>query len=184
MITNAQIKDTINDCAKAGHTVSVRDIMYAILCYHVEDPLVAYKSIFGNDSDYCQEYLDTYDNTAMMSFLKTYVEMSLIDSKKKKNCKSGEDITFEENKAYMLNLKKQTEEAMANGDIDKKDGLKILADISVKLNDRFKVASDEIEQRIIVQTKYNAICGKCGSELYIPTKEVLMEKYNLIENNK
>lgn len=184
MITNGQIKDTIDDCLKSGHIVNVRDIMYAILCYHIEDPLVAYKSLFGNDADYCQEYLGTYDNTGSMSFLKTYVEMTLINSGKKKTKAETQDITFEENKAYMLNLKKQTEDAMAAGDIDKKDGLKILTDISTKLNDKFQVSSEEKSQVVQVFTKYNSICSRCGTELYIPTKEELMAKYNLIENNK
>ena len=181
MISNEQIKKTINDCAKANHVVNVRDISYALLCVHFEDSLVAYKCIFGNDYDYNQEYHATYDNTATMSYLKTYVEYNLLNDKKKK--KQSDDISFEENKAYMLKLKKDTEEAMLAGDIDKKDGLKILTDISTKLNDKFSVKEEQQDQIVQVQIKYNAICS-CGREIYIPTKEVLMEEYNLVEKNE
>lgn len=181
MISNEQIKKTINDCTKANHIVNVRDISYALLCLHFEDSLVAYKCIFGNDYDYNQEYHATYDNTATMSYLKTYVEYTLLNDKKKK--KQSEDISFEENKAYMLKLKKDTEEAMFAGDIDKKDGLKILTDISTKLNDKFSVKEEQQDQIVQVQIKYNAICS-CGREIYIPTKEVLMEEYNLVEKNE
>jgi hypothetical protein len=80
----------------------------------------------------------------------------------------------------MLKLKKETEDAMASGEIDKKDGLKILSDISVKLNDKFSVSEEVKEQLIYVNAKYNAIC-ECGRELYIPTKEDLMKEYNLVE---
>jgi hypothetical protein len=180
MISTEQIKQTIADCKKAGHTVSVRDISYVILATHFEDGLVAYKSIFGNDYDYNQEYWNTYDQTASIEYLHSYVEMTLLSEKKAK--KQSEDISFEENKAYMLKLKKDTEDAMANNELEKKDGLKILADLSVKLNDKFKVASDETQQQIYVSCKYNAIC-ECGKEIYIPTKEVLMEKYGLVEKD-
>lgn len=181
MISNEQIKKTIEDCAKANHTVSVRDISYVLLCMHLDDSLVAYKCIFGNDYDYNQEYHATYDQTATMAYLKTYVEFTLLNDKKKK--KANEDISFEENKAYMLNLKRQTEEAMAAGEIDKKDGLKILSDISVKLNDRFSVKDETQDQIVIVNSKYDAVCSRCGAEVSRRpiTKDEAMEMYNLVE---
>ena len=137
MISNEQIKRAIEDCARANHTISVRDISYVLLSMQFDDSLVAYKCIFGNDYDYNQDYHTTYDQTSTMTYLKSYVEFTLLNDKKKKT--KTEDISFEENKAYMLGLKKQTEEAMAAGEIDKKDGLKILADLSVKLNDKFLI---------------------------------------------
>lgn len=181
MISNEQIKRAIEDCARANHTISVRDISYVLLSMQFDDSLVAYKCIFGNDYDYNQDYHATYDQTSTMTYLKSYVEFTLLNDKKKKT--KTEDISFEENKAYMLGLKKQTEEAMAAGEIDKKDGLKILTDISTKLNDKFSV-KDEVQDSIVqVYTKFNAIC-ECGKEIYIPTKEDLMAKYNLVEKNE
>lgn len=181
MISNEQIKRTIDECAKANHVVSVRDISYVLLCMHLDDSLVAYKCIFGNDYDYNQEYHTTYDQTATMAYLKTYIEFTLLNDKKKK--KVSEDISFEENKAYMLNLKRQTEEAMAVGEIDKKDGLKILSDISVKLNDRFSVKDENQDQIVIVNSKYDAVCSRCGAEVARRpiTKDEAMEMYNLVE---
>ena len=64
MVTNDQIMTTIQDCAKKGHIVNARDIAYAILCMHFEDSLVAFKAIFRNDSDYNEEYHNTYDNSS------------------------------------------------------------------------------------------------------------------------
>lgn len=181
MISNEQIKKTIEDCARANHTVSVRDISYVLLCMHFDDTLVAYKCIFGNDYDYNQEYHATYDQTATMAYLKTYVEFTLLNDKKKK--KKSEDISFEENKEYMLNLKRQTEEAMSAGEIDKKDGLKILTDISVKLNDKFNVSDSTQEQMVVVNTKYDAVCPSCGREISRRpiTREEAIEMYNLVE---
>ena len=91
---------------------------------------------------------------------------------------SGADITFEENKAYMLKLKRDTEKAMKEGKLETKDGLKILSDISTRLNDKFNIQETEIPQMVVVQCKYNSFC-ECGREIYIPTKEDLMKTYGL-----
>ena len=181
MISNEQIKRAIDDCARANHTISVRDISYVLLSMHLDDSLVAYKCIFGNDYDYNQDYHTTYDQTSTMTYLKSYVEFTLLNDKKKKT--KTEDISFEENKAYMLGLKKQTEEAMAAGEIDKKDGLKILADLSVKLNDKFNVSDSSQEQYVHVFAKYDAVCSRCGAEISRRpiSKEEAIEMYNLVE---
>ena len=181
MISNEQIKKAIEDCARANHTISVRDISYVLLSMQFDDSLVAYKCIFGNDYDYNQDYHATYDQTSTMTYLKSYVEFTLLNDKKKKT--KTEDISFEENKAYMLGLKKQTEEAMAAGEIDKKDGLKILADLSVKLNDKFNVSDSSQEQYVHVFAKYDAVCSRCGAEISRRpiSKEEAIEMYNLVE---
>jgi hypothetical protein len=181
MISNEQIKRAIEDCARANHTISVRDISYVLLSMHLDDSLVAYKCIFGNDYDYNQDYHATYDQTSTMTYLKSYVEFTLLNDKKKKT--KTEDISFEENKAYMLGLKKQTEEAMAAGEIDKKDGLKILADLSVELNDKFNVSNSSQEQYVHVFAKYDAVCSRCGAEISRRpiSKEEAIEMYNLVE---
>ena len=179
MITNEQIVEIIKDCSKKGHIVTTRDIAYALLCIHFEDSLVAYKCAFRSDKHFWEVFPNTYDYTALMIFVKTYVDISVVNKKKKRT--KDDDISFEENKAYMLKLKRDTEDAMANQEIDKKDGLKILAQISTTLNDKFKVSSEDVQQRIFVNKKFNSICSNCGKELYIPTKEDLMEKYDLVE---
>ena len=169
VLNNEKINEIIAKCAESSHVVRVRDVSYVILSHFYEDKEVAYRCIFGDDG-----YYETYSKDRSIVYLEKYIQDFLFyeDSKK--------DITFEENKAYMLKLKKDTEDAMANGEIDKKDGLKILSDISVKLNDKFSVSEEVKEQLIYVNAKYNAIC-ECGRELYIPTKEDLMKEYNLVE---
>lgn len=181
MISNEQIKRTIEECAKANHIVNVRDISYALLCLHYEDSLVAYKCIFGNDYDYNQEYHNTYDQTATMSYLKTYVEFNLMNDKKKKT--KSEDISFEENKAEIIKLIKETQEALERGDIDAKDALKIQADLRVKLNDKFSVKDEIQDQVVIVSSKFDAVCGRCGAEVSRRpiSKEEAMEMYDLVE---
>ena len=84
MISNEQIKRAIEDCARANHTISVRDISYVLLSMQFDDALVAYKCVFGNDYDYNQDYHATYDQTSTMTYLKSYVEYTLLNNKAKK----------------------------------------------------------------------------------------------------
>lgn len=156
--------------SEKGFAISVRDISYIILCRNYEDDIVAYKSLFGDGSE--TEILYYKQSAPIVELGKLMAENLGWNSK--------EDITFEENKAYMLKLKADTERAMEAGDIEKKDGLKILTDISTKLNDKFGAKEEMKDQMVVVECKFNSVCS-CGREIYIPTKEDLMKKYNLIE---
>ena len=185
MISTEQVKQAIEDCKKAGHEIGIRDIAYVFLSKNFDDIRMPYRCLFGLDVDYNPDYAETYDNTSTMQYLKGYVDMNFSDGtkKKKKTIAEDEDISFEENKAYMLKLKKDTEDAIAKGEVDKKDGLKILADLSVKLNDRFSVQAEVKDQIVIVEQKYNDVCEYCQHEVArrIMTKEEAMKEYNLVE---
>lgn len=176
MISNEDLNKIIEKAQKDGYSVKVRDISYILLRNNYEDYSIAYISLYGSVD---KDEIEKYENSKEIAYLKKVVSKYI---HKRKGAKEG-DITFEENKAYMLKLKADTEKAMADGEIETKDGLKILADISVKLNDKFAVSDMTKEQLIYVNIKYNSICEKCGAELYIPTKEDLMKEYNLIEKD-
>lgn len=176
MISNEDLNKIIEKAQKDGYFIKVRDISYVILRNGFEDYSVAYISLYGSAD---KDEIEKYENSKEIAYLKKAISKYI---HKRKGAKEG-DITFEENKAYMLKLKADTERAMANGEIETKDGLKILADISVKLNDKFAVSDMTKEQLIYVNIKYNSICEKCGAELYIPTKEDLIKEYNLIEKD-
>lgn len=182
MLTNEQIKRLVDDCGRKGHSVGVRDIAYVLLAREFADYEVAYRAIFGSDKDYDGSYASVYNNTEAIRFMRNIIDeyMDVAPIRGKGKNVEYDDISFEENKAYLLKLKKDTEDAMDNGEIEVKDGLKILADITVKLNDKFAVQDNSAEQMVIVNCKYNSIC-ECGREIYVPTKEELIEKYNLVE---
>lgn len=182
-ISIEDIKKIIDDAGKKGFKIGVRDIAFVILNDAFDNEDVAYKCLFGSESGFMQEYAPIYARTGAVEYIKDYIDILSANNGSRSKKQDIDDITFDENKAYMIKLKKDTEEAMANGEIEKKDALKILADISVKLNDKFNVRdANEDRQVVIVQKKFNAIC-ECGREIYVPTKEELMEKYDLVENN-
>ena len=177
------IKKIIEDASKKGFKIGVRDIAFVVLLDTFEDEDIAYKCLFGSESGFMQEYASVYARTGAVEYIKDYINILSTNNGSRSKKQDVDDITFDENKSYMIKLKKDTEEAMANGEIEKKDALKILADISVKLNDKFNVKdANEDRQVVIVQNKFNAIC-ECGREIYVPTKEELMKKYNLVEKD-
>lgn len=175
MLSNGNIKDIVDESLKNGHIVTVRDIAYVVLCNTFDDKEVVYKCLFGN-SDGC----DSYNDTSAVSYLRQYIQFVL---EQNGGSQKRKDISFEENKEYMLNLRRETEEAIKTKAIDKKDGLKILADISVKLNDKFNVNDSSQEQIIIVNQKYDDICPYCQHEVARRpiSKNEAMSIYNLIE---
>jgi hypothetical protein len=91
------------------------------------------------------------------------------------------EITFEENKKEMERLLAKTQKAMEDGLVDPKDALKIMADIRVKLNDKFKVESKNQYRQIIVEKKFDFVCPHTRHECYQLDKDFAMKKWNLIE---
>lgn len=178
MIDNEKVNEIISHCDKHGHKVDIRDIYFVVLNKIFDDASDVYACIFGDDDDF-----QSYNSSKKIPFLSKVVH-GLLDIPVKNSRKNkSEDISFDENLAYMLKIKRDTEEALRLGEIDKKDGLKILADITVKLNDKFNITEEVKEQMVIVNTKFNAVC-ECGKEIYIPTKDDLIKQYDLVEKNK
>lgn len=195
MITVKDIEKTIKDAAKMKLEVTVRDISYVFLSFKYSVKDIAYKSIFEKDAN--SVTIEKYDKSKKIQFLKTYIASNFKEDnieKKKKNVSKKEstidiesletDITFEENKAALVKLLQEVDEAIDRGDILYKDGTKMKIDIRSKLNDKFKVSDEGGQQYIIVERKFNFICPHLQKECYIYTKEDLMEEYGLVEKNK
>lgn len=187
MLSTEDLRNIKNDCERAGYKIVVKDISFAIVKRMYEDVLVAYKSIYNDnrtDTD-----IVAFTKTPAMTFLFSYLDSmfkqrggSSIATTKSTTAKTKDvnDITFEENKAEIIRLIKETQDARANGEMDVKDALKLEGELRVKLNDKFKVQEEVKDNVVQVYTKYNSIC-QCGRELYIPTKEDLIKEYNLVE---
>lgn len=180
MISNNEIKGVIEACKDAGfENIGLRDVAYAWLStFAFLDSMLAYKAIYGRDEDFDMERGRKYGETAEMIYLKNLLETNY-GKKTKKELQESEDMTFEMNKQGIIRLIKETEDAMEAKQIEKKDGLKILADLRVKLNDKFNVQEEIVEQMVVVEKKFNHIC-KYGYECYLPTKSDLMEMYDLV----
>lgn len=177
-LTIEKVGEILTAASTHGANLKVRDIAYVLLRRYFEDRSYAWRVCFA-DSDYDDKTINTYEEGTGYKYLKEV----LMEVRDRGGLLYDEDITFEENKAYMLKLKRDTEMAMEAGDLEKKDGLKILSDLSVKLNDKFSVQAEVKDQIIQVQHKYDDICSYCQHEVARRpmTKEEAMKEYNLVE---
>lgn len=174
---NEQIKGTIEHFKESGDTIRVRDIAYTLLSKMFADSKTAYQCLFGSEG------YDDYADDEMREKLEQY----LSDAGYIKSVSEDNDtgtITFEENRREMELLLKKTQQSMNDGLVDQKDGLKIMADIRVKLNDKFKVESKQQDRMIVVERKFDYICPKYHVECYQLDKDFAMKKWNLIENTQ
>lgn len=172
---NEQIKKTIEHFKEGGETIRVRDIAYTLLSKMFADSKTAYQCLFGTEG------YDEYVDDEMRSKLEQY----LSDAGYIKSVSEDNDtgtITFEENRREMELLLKKTQQSMDDGLVDPKDALKIMADIRVKLNDKFKVESKKQDRMIVVERKFSFVCPHTRRECYQLDKDFAMKKWNLIEN--
>jgi hypothetical protein len=190
-----KIENIIDDAKKYGHEATIRDVAYSLLRSVLDNDLMCYSVVFGTpqkDND-----IECYERMEKVKFLIKHfskllepeqvqrpedILASLDKNQKKDNAESVEDITFEENKAAMIELIQRTEDALAEGRIDTDKGLKIVADLRVKLNDKFKVDDKSTEQYIIVQPKFNTICQHTRKECWLQTEEYAMKHWHLIKD--
>lgn len=177
MLSKNRINDIIKECKRSGHDVSMRDIAYVFLTRYFEDYQTAHACVFG-DKDIPEAVALKYSKSKAIKFLTNVLSTVTYTTKK-----GDADISFEENRAYMLSLRKQTEEALAAGEMSSKDAMKILAQISVNLNDKFNVSDNTQEQQVVVNQKFNAICPYCSHEVAAApiSKDEAIAMYNLVE---
>lgn len=177
-LTIEKVGEILTAASTHGANLKVRDIAYVLLRRYFDDRSYAWRVCF-TDADYDEKTIDAYEEGTGYQYLKE----ALMEVRDRGGLLYDEDITFEENKAYMLKLKRDTEIAMEAGELEKKDGLKILSDLSVKLNDKFSVQNEVKDQMVIVEHKYNDICPYCQHEVASKpmTKEEAMATYNLKE---
>lgn len=174
---NEQIKKTIEHFKESGETIRVRDIAYTLLSKMFADSKTAYQCLFGTEG------YDEYADNEMRSKLEQYLSDAGYIRSVSTDDDSGE-ITFEENKKEMERLLEKTQVAMEAGVIEAKDALKIMADIRVKLNDKFKVESKKQDRMIVVERKFDFVCPHTRRECYQLDKDFAMKKWNLIENTQ
>lgn len=179
MINLDERQKIINTCAEMGHKVNTKDICFIILEKEFGDAIPAYKGIFDINSDNIE--ISFYKESKAISYLRDTMNKYLqkdIDSKKKSKYK---DMTFEENKDALIQMLEEIDRSIEDGDLEKKDGLKMKADIRIKLNDKFGSSEKADDHRIIVNTKFNHICDYTQKECFLQTKEYAMKQWNLVE---
>ena len=172
-MTNEDIRETIERFKKDGTQIRVRDIAFCLLAEMFETDATAYQCLFGNEG--YEDYVSSPTRKKVREYL--HLQRWL------PNERTESELSFEENRKEMQGLIDRFEEGMASGLIEPATGLAKIADIRVKLNDKFNIQEEQQERVIQVLRKFNAVC-ECGREIYKPTKQELMEEYDLIEKTR
>lgn len=170
-----EIKETIEHFKDGNVSVRVRDIAYVLLSKMFDEPITAYQCLFGT--------IDGYDEYSSQEMLRG-VESYMVSAGFIRNVHTDTDtntLTFDENKNELIAMIPKIEADMESGVIEKKDGYARLVDIRTKLNDKFKVEKEKLNQQIVVEKKFDFICPHTRRECYQLDKEEAMKKFNLIE---
>lgn len=177
----------VRDCRAAGHDIRVRDICYCLLKADITDSDVIYNSLFEKTD--ATKQIMAYEKSKAIRFLSKYLAVNYGRGKKnvkvsssKNSAQFAKDISFEENKAELVKMIDEIDNAVKNQTLEYKDALKMKVDIRTKLNDKFKVTENSNQEKIVVvPPKMNGICKRYNVECFFQTKEYAMKTWNLIE---
>lgn len=184
MITKKQIRVCKAEAKKNGFQVGDTDIAYITMCKTFEDKQMAYTLLFRSGQEMSQE---EYDASDKMIYLRDYINDLIKSNKAKRGLPAdansiSEAISFEENREGMELLLTRIKELYASGEIDADKAIKLEMDARAKLNDKFNIKENNVEQRIIVQPKFNHICDYTQKECWLQTKEYAKEHWHLIDD--
>jgi hypothetical protein len=190
-----KIEDVIESAKVHGHDVSIRDVIYSYVRVRFDNDLMIYTALFGIPKS--DQTIPEYEVSDSVKYLINYFKRSQKNKEKEKaqedemvarlleSQSSGtgqeQDITFEENKSAMIAPIERVEEGIADGKIEPDKGLKIIADIRVKLNDKFNTQEENKSSVYIMPAMYDLICPHTHRECYQMTKEYAMKQFDLIE---
>lgn len=163
--TASQVRDIIMGMRSRGLDIGLRDISFAVLSNVYGDETLAFRATFGDAPEVPQ---DEYLAREKMSTLLTELAPFFPDEQNV--------ISFDELKSGLIDdlralerLRDATDED-GNSPLDAKEMATVvarIADIRVKLTEKFNTTERVVEQRVVVEQKYNAICA-CGREIYLP----------------
>lgn len=182
MITKEQIQDCVAFCEEQGYFIEESDIAYLLINREFKDRYKAYE--LTKSKGMPDEYVDNYDSSEKMACLRKYMNEHW--AKRKESVINTESIegaiTFEENRDALINYLGEIQKLMNEKKIEPKDGMKMMTDIRLKLNDKFNIKEAQVEQRIIVQPKFSHICDYTHKECWLQSREFAMQHWHLIKD--
>ena len=183
MITKKQIQDCVAFCEEQGYFIEESDIAYLLINREFRDRYMAYE--LTKSKDMPDEYVDNYDSSDKMACLRKYMNEHWVRRQEHDviNTEVVEGaVSFEENRDALVQYLTEIQRLMNEKKIDPKDGMKMLTDIRLKLNDKFNIKEAQVEQRIIVQPKFNHTCEYTRKERWLMTEEWAKKQYHLIKD--
>lgn len=173
-LSNEQVREVMKASRGEGFDVGLRDLSYVLLSGMYEDPMYAFRAIFGDEP---AQPFKQYSEEARLAFVSEYISEHFNEGQSLKSAEESSEVTgisFDEIKRGMEDdLKalielRDTTKADGSPALDAKDLAAVvgrIADIRVKLTEKFGTTEKSEEQRVVVHQKFNDICWKCGAEI-------------------
>lgn len=184
VIDSEKLKKIIDKGYVKGLNIVMRDISFVLLSNTYDNIYIAHKVLYNVDAENVAE---EYNNSERIKFIRKELkalEDAEVRVKSKKSKNTDDDITYSENKAGMIKELKHLEAIRKNNVLEPKEDIALsskIADLRVKLSEKFSTKEANDEQRIIVQKKFDFVCPYMNRECSYQTKEFVMEKYDLVE---
>jgi len=165
-----QVKDIVLGLRSRGLDVGLRDVSFVVLSAVYGDDALAYRSMFGDSPELSEaEYLSLPKMAE--------VRAAVLALQPEEPEASGAIVSFDELKEGLIADMRALEELRDIRDEDGRSPLDAkelatvvarIADIRVKLTEKFNTTERVIEQRVVVNQKYDYVCPHCHHEIAIP----------------
>lgn len=154
-----------------------REITFVALCSLYKDKKKAFRIAYGRDYN---KDIRALCNSARIKKTREMLKQFGIGGV------TTESVSKEQNKEALIKMIPQITAAMNDGAIDTDKGLKMIADIRVKLNDKFEMEEGAEKKRlIIVPAKHDIICRYTQRECSrMPSREACKEYYHLVDGEQ
>lgn len=153
-----------------------REVAFALLFDSFDDPQMVADAIFH------EQKVDGRAAVVRADVLRLRNAIRMVmASKDLAGGQHGDTLSKEENRSELIKMIETIQHDMDDGLVERKDGLKMIADIRVKLNDKFEIEEANTQRRlIVVPQKRDMICKHTQRECtFWPTKEACMQHYGL-----
>lgn len=173
MLSNENISDVLGAAGGSG-SLSLRDIAFLVLCDTISDKEAIYRIVYEEPCSNAGSFISSDKMKSLAEALQPFGV----------GRKEYAGISREENQSELIKMLDEIKSAMEAGDMERGQGLKMMADIRVKLQDKFDMEESDNEQRhlIIVPQKHDLICPHTNRECtQMPSKEACIRYYGLSE---
>lgn len=173
MLREQDIEGVLSLLRKEWPEVTEREVAFAVLCDTYLDKGVACRAIYGTTNDGVEAFYESAKMRKLREALRPFGIGGVSDA----------SISKEQNKAALIHMIDVINRGMSDGSIEVDKGLKMVADIRFKLNDKFEMEETSKGRRIIVvPQKHDVICPHTRKECtQMPSIEACKTYYGLVE---
>ena len=172
VLTAQQVRDLVVGMRSRGLDVGLRDVSFAVLSSVFGDETLAFRAVFGDAPEIPAE---------------EYLALQKVDEVKKAvseeqpgddETKGGAVISFDDLKEGLIDDMRALEKLRDSVDNEGRPTLEAkemaqvvgrIADIRVKLTEKFNTTERVVEQRVVVEQKFSSICPYCNREIALPS---------------